>query len=186
VVLLRDGDDRVRGFTTFALYESAAVDPPVSVVFSGDTIVDAACRSSTLLPRAWIHAVLAESEDMPQPLYWLLISSGYKTYRFLTVFLKRSYPRHDLVTPKREQAVLDALAAERFGARFDRTSGIVRLERPTPLRPGVADVTARRLRDPHVSFFVARNPGHAAGDELVCLARLHADNFTAAGHRVVR
>jgi hypothetical protein len=31
-----------------------------------------------------------------------------------------------------------------------------------------------------------RNPGHADGDELVCLAELSDANLTAAGRRMVR
>ncbi len=53
------------------------------------------------------------------------------------------------------------------------------------LRPDVAEVTPERLRDPHVSFFVRRNPGHARGDELCCLAPLTRANFTPAAYRVI-
>ena len=185
VVLLRDEAGAVRGFTSFALYESTAPGPPVSVVYSGDTLVDPAFWGTPELPRAWIHAVLERAGSMPTPLYWLLLSSGYKTYRFLTVFFRDYYPcRLDTWAAGRE--VLDALAAERFGDRYDPRSGVVRLERATPLRPGVADVTERRLRDPDVAFFVGRNPGHAAGDELACLTWLHPDNFSPAGQRMAR
>ena len=37
---------------------------------------------------------------------------------------------------------------------------------------------------PIFSFFAQRNPGHAAGDELVCLTEIHPDNLTRAGRRV--
>jgi hypothetical protein len=84
-----------------------------------------------------------------------------------------------------EQALLDELAAQRFGPDFDRERGIVRFaEGATPLRAGVAEATARRRRDPHVDFFLLRNPGHERGDELVCLARIHPENLTAAGRRM--
>jgi hypothetical protein len=53
------------------------------------------------------------------------------------------------------------------------------------LRPGVADLTPQRLRDPHVRFFVERNPGHAGGDELCCLAPITRENFTPAAYRVI-
>jgi hypothetical protein len=60
----------------------------------------------------------------------------------------------------------------------------VRLQHATPLRAGVADIDTRRLHDPHVAFFAAANPGHTAGDELVCLARLVPENLTSAGRRM--
>ena len=53
------------------------------------------------------------------------------------------------------------------------------------MREGVADVTAERLRDRHVSFFHLGNPGHARGDELCCLAPLTRANFTPAAYRVI-
>jgi hypothetical protein len=84
------------------------------------------------------------------------------------------------------QAVLDALGRGRYPTEYDAAEGILRA---TPLqyrlRAGLADVTPERLRDPHVRFFHARNPGHARGDELCCLAPLTRENFTPAAYRVI-
>jgi len=41
------------------------------------------------------------------------------------------------------------------------------------------------MDDPHVAFFVRRNPGHARGDELACLCELNESNLTRAGRRMV-
>jgi hypothetical protein len=117
----------------------------------------------------------------------LLISSGYKTYRFLTVFYKEFYPRYNCPTPPDIQALMDHLATQRFGADYHPELGVARFTKgATPLREGVASVTDERLRDPHVAFYIARNPGHVHGDELVCLTRIHPDNLTAAGKRLLR
>jgi hypothetical protein len=187
VVLLRDQAGTLQGFTSFALYRSCAAGYPVSVVYSGDTVVHPSCWGTAELPRMWIHSVLEQSAGMGTPLWWLLISSGYKTYRFLSVFFREFQPNYSQPSPAATRALKDALAAERFGRAYDAEAGVVRLgARATPLRAGIADVTPRRLQDPHVAYFAARNPGHAAGDELVCLARVHPDNFTAAGRRMAR
>jgi hypothetical protein len=53
------------------------------------------------------------------------------------------------------------------------------------LRPHVAQIHQRRLHDPHIGFFVQRNPGHVRGDELCCLAPLTHENFTPAAYRVI-
>jgi len=63
---------------------------------------------------------------------------------------------------------------------------VVRLAQPQRLRGRLAQVPAGREDDPHVRYFLARNPGHADGDELVCLTALHDENLTAAGRRMVR
>jgi len=188
VILLRDtrtGD--LQGFSTLALYETAFGGQALSVVYSGDTIIRRAYWGTPELPSAWIKTVLEKSAHMPQPLYWLLISSGYKTYRFLTVFYREFYPRYDRPTPPETQALLDHLATQRFGPDYCRAEGVVRFAQgATPLREGVAEVTEERLRDPHVAFYTGRNPGHANGDELVCITRIHPENFTPAGKRMAR
>jgi hypothetical protein len=118
--------------------------------------------------------------------YWLLLTSGYRTYRFLPVFFRTFYPRYDEQTPAEAQSLLDAVAGERFGSRYDSTTGLVRFERPHALADDLVVVPAGRTADAHVSFFLARNPGFVAGDELVCLTRIHADNLTPAGRRMAR
>ena len=188
VIILRDPTSKcIHGFSTLAFYKSLVKGKEVGVVYSGDTIIRPAYWGTSELPRTWGKLVLKRGEQLPKPLYWLLISSGYKTYRFLTVFFKEYYPRYDRPTPPEIQEVIDHLARERFGSRYYPELGIVRFSRgATPLREGVAEITERRLQDPHVAFFVARNPGHAQGDELVCLTRIHPNNFTAAGRRMIR
>jgi hypothetical protein len=47
-------------------------------------------------------------------------------------------------------------------------------------------VPAARTTDAHVEFFLRANPGHAAGDELVCVTELCDANLTLAGRRMVR
>jgi hypothetical protein len=188
VILIRDTDnDLIQGFSTLDLYETDYQGGRISVVYSGDTIIRHEYWGTPELPRSWIKTVLEKSARMAQPLYWLLISSGYKTYRFLTVFYKEFYPRHDSPTPPELQALIDHLASQRFGTDYHPETGVVRFRRgATPLRRGVAEVTEERLRDPHVAFYIRRNPHHDRGDELVCLTQIHPDNFTAAGRRMAR
>lgn len=187
VILLEDSESQVQGFTTIALYESRFAGAALGVVCSGDTIVRAAFRSTLELPRAWIQTVLEQSAALPRPLYWLLISSGARTYRFLPVFYREFYPRHDRPTPPEIQSLMDHLARERYGEDYHADCGVVRFrEGATPLRPGVDGIADGRLADPHVAFFARRNPGHDRGDELVCLTWIEVDNLTAAGRRMLR
>lgn len=188
VILIRDSErGAIQGFSTLALYETEYDGNRISVVYSGDTIIRREYWGTPQLPSTWIRTVLEKSAHMAQPLYWLLISSGYKTYRFLTVFYKEFFPRHDQPTPPRMQSLMDQLAEARFGADYLKKLGVVRFRNgATPLREGVAAVTDERLHDPHVAFYIERNPGHVDGDELVCITRVHPDNFTPAGRRMAR
>ena len=188
VVILRDLESKtIQGFSTLAFYKSFIKGREIGVVYSGDTIIHPAYWGTSELPRTWIKTALRVGERLPKPLYWLLISSGYKTYRFLSVFFKEFYPRCDRPTPPEIQDIMHHLAGERFGSEYYPELGIVRFSMgATPLRDGIAEINERRLKDPHIAFFAARNPGHAQGDELVCLAHLHPDNFTTAGRRMSR
>jgi len=188
VILLRDGHTQeLEGFSTLALYETEFNNQRMSVVYSGDTIIRREYWGTPELPRSWIHTVLEKSANMSQPLYWLLISSGYKTYRFLTVFYKEFYPRFDKPTPPEMQALKEQLAFQRFGSDYYCEEGVVRFrDGATPLRDGLAEVTDERLHDPHIAFYISKNPGYVRGDELVCITQIHPDNFTPAGRRMAR
>ena len=188
VILLRDAETNdIEGFSTLSLYETKFDNKLLSVVYSGDTIIRREYWGTPQLPSTWIKTVLEKSVNMVQPLYWLLISSGYKTYRFLTVFYKEFYPRYDLPTPPDIQLLMEHLARRRFGPDYHCEEGVVRFQSgATPLREGIAEVTDERLHDPHVAFYISRNPGYVRGDELVCITRVHPDNFTPAGKRMAR
>lgn len=173
------------GFSTQMILETNVDGRPVRALFSGDTIVDRQHWGDTALMAAVGRLALSLIDELPGELYWFLISQGYKTYRYLPLFFKEFYPCYDAPAPQHVGQVIEALARAKFGSSFDATTGIIRS--PTyHLREGIADVTSERLRDPHVEFFVERNPGHVRGDELCCIAPLTRDNFTAAALRVFR
>jgi len=45
-------------------------------------------------------------------------------------------------------------------------------------------VSEAHLRLPEVAFFLARNPGYARGDELVCLCELAAEKLRPLARRI--
>jgi hypothetical protein len=185
VILLRDADGRVDGFSTLMRMDIAGV----TVFFSGDTIVARHRWGTYDLPRMWARHVFSFADTFAtagRDVFWFLISSGYRTYRYLPIFFRRFAPAFDRETPADEQALLERIAREKFGSAYDPATGVVRLATPAPLRAGISDPGPRLDRDPHVRFFVEANPNHAAGDELACLVRVRRDNLTPAGLRMIR
>jgi hypothetical protein len=179
--------ERLVGFSTVALGEVEVAGRWVNVVYSGDTIMAPEAWGSPVLARGWIGLVRQACAGLPvRPCYWLLLSSGFRTYRFLPVFWREFWPRHAVPMPDAERVLRDTLATERFGPAYDPVAGVVRFSSPQRLRSKLAAVPENRSRDSHVAFFLAQNPGHADGDELVCLTELSDGNLTAAGRRVVR
>jgi len=184
-ILLEDEAGSVRGFSTMVVYESRVTERPTWVVYSGDTIVERAWWGTPALARTWVRAVRQLAPSDANEVYWLLLTSGFRTYRFLPVFFRDFYPRHDRAACF-DDGLLSKLAGERFGERFDENRGIVRLARPQVLAPDLLALPAGRLTDPHVAFFLTRNPGFTSGDELACLARIDDSNLTAAARRMTR
>jgi hypothetical protein len=187
-VLLLEEEDELRGFSTLQIYETAGPEgAPLTVVYSGDTIVERGAWATAALPRSWIAAVRLLRERHPRgPLYWLLLTSGFRTYRFLPVFWREFRPRHDGPTPPEVRLLMDFLANQRFGPLYDPSAGVVRFPEPQVLREGLDEVPEGRLADPHVAFFLEKNPGWVQGDELVCLTEIAEGNLTAAGQRMWR
>jgi hypothetical protein len=186
VILLEDHRGVLRGFSTLLVYPDTVGGTALTVVYSGDTIVAREWWGSSALPLTWLRAVRQITPLYGnRHVYWLLLTSGFRTYRFLPVFFAEFVPCRDRTTvPNR--ALLNALATAQFGHRFDPAAGIVRLARPQVLAPELLDVPQGRTRDPHVAYFMERNPGYVRGDELVCLARVADDNLTTAARRIAR
>ena len=184
VILLERTDGRVIGFSTLLLYDTEYRGEQFNVVYSGDTIVDRDAWGSSALPRAWIRTVLDLKQDAAR-LMWLLIVSGFRTYRFLPVFFKHFFPSHECSATPETLGLMDKLAHERFGGFYDPNRKIVRFPHPQRLHSDLAAIPPGRRRNSHVAHFERLNPGHARGDELVCVTEIDVKNLTHAGRRML-
>jgi hypothetical protein len=187
-ILLRDVQDLgLRGFSTQKVMNFQVDGQPMRAVFSGDTIIARSHWGEQELGRAWSQFVAELYAEEPGiPLYWFLISKGYRTYLYLPLFFHHFFPRHDRVTPAREQNILDTLAESRYPEYYSRESGLVVFpESRGNLNHELAEISAHRLRNPHVRFFLSRNPGFASGHELACLAKISAENMRSYAYRML-
>jgi len=184
VEIRRDG--RLLGFSTLLVSEVQFDGRSLTAIYSGDTIVAPEAWGSPALARTWIAAVNhLRTESPSRPCYWLLLTSGFRTYRFLSVFWREFFPRHAMATRVSEQRLLDHLAATRYGRSYRSAEGIVRFPQPQRLRGSLGVVPEGRISNPDIAFFLRRNPRHVHGDELVCLAEISEENLTAAGRRMI-
>jgi hypothetical protein len=183
IEIRREGE--LVGFSTLLVCEQYC-DRPLTVIYSGDTIVAPEAWGSPSLARTWIAAVNHLRGARPaRPCYWLLLTSGFRTYRFLPVFWREFYPRCDAPVPHHMQRLLDHLAQVRYGASYDAGEGLVRFPHPQRLRGTLGLTPKGRAGDQHVAYFLARNPEHAHGVELACITEICDRNLTAAGRRMV-
>jgi hypothetical protein len=174
------------GFSTLLARETRFEGQSLLAIFSGDTIVAPEAWKTPALARAWIALVNRLRAEKPlRPCYWLLLTSGFRTYRFLPVFWRTFFPRAGCSTPAMHGRLMKQLAREQYGENYDEEKGLVRFERPQQLRGPLAEVPCGREMDANVAFFLGRNPGHVKGDELVCVTEISEANLTAAGRRMV-
>ena len=178
--LLLYHQDQLVGFSTLQRSLESFQGQSVAVYFSGDTLVLPEHRHRFELPRLWARSVFELVARETIPCYWLLICSGFRTYRFLSVFYREFHPRYDQLTPPEHADFMERLARQRFGSRYDPQQGVVRFD--SPCREGLPE---RRL-DAHANFFLRANPGWTQGHELVCLTRLSPENQSPALKRLLK
>lgn len=188
IILLRDSQyENIRGFSTLTVMHVAVDDVLIAVAFSGDTIIDREYWGEQQLVRSWYQLMeRLRIKCDPMKLYWFLISKGYRTYLYLPTFFKDFYPRYDYNTPQFEQNLIDTLGPLKYPHSFNPKTGVIEFNEPEGnLTDELAQVPARRLRDPNVKFFLKRNPGYVKGNELVCVAEFSPDNLRPLTRRLV-
>ena len=177
VIELVDGAE-LRGFSTLAVFDDEG-DGRARIIYSGDTIIHHSFWGEQALALAFCRfAGTVSARSANRRVYWLLISKGHRTYRYLSLFAHRYHPHHAQPAAPEIESLLQRVAAARFGSAYDKTSGIVRFgAASTRLRSQWHDVRPSHRRLPDVAFFLERNPGYQQGDELVCLCELESSNL---------
>jgi hypothetical protein len=185
-ILLTGAGGELCGFTTLAVVPVRVAGEELTVVYSGDTIVDRGARGSFALAATWVDSIRRlRAARGGGRMAWLLICSSPRTYRFLPLFFREFHPCAGRASPPTVRRRIDALAGARYGNAYDPATGVVRLPDPQPLRPEQCPVDEEAGRDEHDRFFLRANPGWRRGDELACFTELGDDNLTAAGRRMV-
>lgn len=186
VVILEDEMGAISGFSTQKVLRARVDGRDVRALFSGDTVIDRSHWGEQELCRGWCRyagAVLAREPQMP--LYWFLMSKGYRTYLYLPLFFREFYPRAGKTAPAFEQRVLDTFALAKFPSHYDPTTGLISFPQSQGQLTGeLAAVPPHRRDHEHVRFFLQRNPDYARGIELACLAEISITNLNDFGRRL--
>jgi hypothetical protein len=184
IILLQDSAGRPVGFSTQMLVEVCVGGYPVAALFSGDTIIRPDYWGSQELVRAWCRlAGQLKARCGARPLYWFLISKGHRTYLYLPLFFQEFYPRCDRPTPEFEAGLMRALGTEKYPDAFDPRTGLIQHRgMHDRLRPEL-DAAPQRVRNPHVAFFLERNPRYREGVELMCVAEISPENMRSLARR---
>lgn len=180
VVLLEDlSTGCLGGFSTIVLEPEQVRGRRAQVLFSGDTIVARRYWGDKALHKQFVYFLIRCKLSKPfTPLYWLLISKGYKTYLLLARNFPIYYPRVDQQTPSDYSRLIDRVCQRRFGDAWRPSEGVVRFSQcHGRLRHGVAPIRTAHLKQPDIEFFMTQNPGHAEGNELACVGVVTSSLF---------
>lgn len=184
-LILTNEEGEIAGFTTQKILSFELDGETVHGVFSGDTIIHrdywGSLEMYVVFARFFFE--LGKSYDR---LYWFLISKGYKTYRMLPVFFHTFYPSCRMPTPLYEKRVMDAYASHLYPDDYNPETGVIEYGSvKDKLKDGVADITAKELRNPDIGYFVRANPCYRDGNDLVCLALLREDQLQPGARRLL-
>jgi len=180
-------NDRLVGFSTQVILEASVDRKTITALFSGDTVVRPSHWGDPALAHEWGQLALRLiDQNTSKQLYWFLTSKGFRTYRYLPLFFRKYSPCFSEGLAHKHIAAMDALGQMVGGQRYDPTRQVI-LSAPDKdyVRKGISEPNARKNKDPHVRFFLERNPGYVHGDELCCIAPLSRQNFTRAAYRVI-
>ncbi|MDP2228446.1 MAG: hypothetical protein Q8J78_13325 [Moraxellaceae bacterium] len=172
--IMRNAAGRVVGFSTVMTCDVNMNGRQIHGVFSGDTIIERAYWGSRALQMEFFKFLIAEKTRHPlKPIYWFLISKGFKTYLLLANNLFTFYPRHD-GQDEHLGDIVDAYCEQMFPAYYNRDRRILDFGHDyQPLRGDVADITDRMVEENDaIRFFQERNPEWRRGTELPCVGEI--------------
>ncbi|MEC9256798.1 MAG: hypothetical protein VX771_13485, partial [Pseudomonadota bacterium] len=129
-------------------------------------------------PQSFFRWLLSERLRHPTlPMYWFLISMGYRTYLILANNFYKYYPNIDGDDPHLKNVAFTA-ADNIFPGALNRETGLLDFgEDACTLSDFVTPITDRERAVPKIAFFESRNPSWHKGDEMACVGSLDWGSF---------
>lgn len=187
VIVMREKGGKLCGFSTVEVLRERVDDREVVYVYSGDTIVEPQYWQSNLLAPAFgffMLRMIGEHDGLP--VYWFLITKGYRTYRFLPVYFRKFFPTYREEIPGEYDRLLKYICRKKFADYYDPESGIISFNGSKDhLNEEMCRVPQEKRRNPHVKYFLERNPYYYRGDELACIADISKENLNERAYRIM-
>jgi hypothetical protein len=192
IVLVHNAQtNAVEGFMNLLKFQLVVDGQPVTIFFSGLTVVEKAYRQSNVLHQAGAQHIMRWSALCTTPVYWAFASLSYHSYHAMPAFVDTFYPNYHTSPSSDMQHVIDTVgsyvAKSVYHSRYDNKRGVITPadpQAPVALKSQFADIPVHRLHDLHISFFFRANPGHIRGEMLLCVASLAQSNLTKIGLRM--
>jgi hypothetical protein len=173
-VILLEAGGRIQGFSTLKTLPVKVGRRTHYGVYSGDTVLAREYWGQRVLGKVFLRYLWQQKLRHPlRPLWWFLISKGYKTYLLMANNFAEHWPRHERETPAATQELLDGFGAAHFPDYYDGSTGLIRFpDSLGQLKWTVAPIDDDERQNPRIAFFEAKNPTWHQGSELACVARM--------------
>jgi hypothetical protein len=177
VALGVDSLQKIQGFSTLKIVDALVGGEKIRYIFSGDTIIDSLYWGDQRLVMSICELMGQVKVMKPKtPLYWLLISKGHRTYRYLRVFSRQYFPNRAYDTPDYIKVILNHVASKQFGDEYNPSKGLVEYSNSqVSLRHEWSNESISDNLE--ADFFFKKNPNFSHGDELVCITELCKENL---------
>jgi hypothetical protein len=174
IIRTRDTNEVV-GFATFVKIDINHKGKRVSALFTGDTIIEKEYWGDTALQLAAVRVALGTLfRSIRTPLYWFLITKGYKTYLLMANNFPTYFPRHDRDFDPDMKDILQALCTKLFPSYYDENTGLINFgDAYQKLKEDVTDITDEmKTKHSKIAFFEKLNPTWREGTELPCIGEV--------------
>lgn len=179
IFLLRDSlSQEIMGFSTILGLKTSVNNKMIKGLFSGDTIIEKEYWGQGALGVAFLKYLFLQKIKNPfRPLYWFLISKGYKTYLLMANNFQEHYPRFEKQTPSDKQEIIDTFASKLYEQYYSSEKGVISFQnkghQKDHLKCEITPISRdMMLKNPRIHFFAEKNPGWEQGDELACIAKM--------------
>ncbi|TQV66509.1 hypothetical protein FKG94_27135 [Exilibacterium tricleocarpae] len=189
IILMEKTTKRIVGFSTLKTFEMNLGGRKSIGVFSGDTILERQYWGDRSLHKRFSTYLFGLKLSNPvTPIYWLLISKGYKTYLLLANNFLSYYPRVDTPVDKKSKSqcknlelVVRNYCETLFEKSFNKEKMLLEFgEDSQRLKENVAEITDEmRSKHAKIDFFVEKNPEWHKGVELPCAGEVSFKLFAA-------
>ncbi|OFZ48188.1 MAG: hypothetical protein A2504_17320 [Bdellovibrionales bacterium RIFOXYD12_FULL_39_22] len=178
-VLMIYHERRVVGFSTMLRKKFSTPNISITSLFTGDTVVRKDFWGSKALQRAFFWYILeTKLIYFWRPMYWFLISKGYKTYLMMVTNFNESYPRRERQTPDDVKELQDRYYLDRYGCFYNKNLDIIDFKASKgSVKADFHDLSERMKINPDVLYFLQRNPRFADGVELACICKISFMDF---------
>jgi hypothetical protein len=178
VLFIRNNKNELVGFST--IFRKKIKDAgPGTFLYSGDTVIREDYWGSKFLQKAFFWFILKTKITSPfEPVYWMLISKGFKTYLMMKKNFISCWPRREASTPTYLKRTQDSFYRIKFGDAYRQDLDLIIFDNSKgAVKGNIAAPKEESKKDLDIQYFLNKNPRYQNGEELACIAEIQWKDF---------